>query len=209
MTEIIPSILVKTKEEFLEKIIAIEPYASQAHIDIADGIFVPNMTIDGIEEVEEVETSLQFGVHLMVSKPENHIQRWLQTPAEKFAFHIEATQKAAEIINAVKEAEKLAGIALNPGTPVSAIEPYIEQVDFVHFLTVEPGFGGQEFILDCLPKVEEVRKIFKKDIEVDGGINELVSADIIRKGANIIVAGTSVFGSKNYAEAIKKLRGGM
>src|SRR3989344_6597756 len=117
MIEIIPSILVKTGEELLEKITAIEPYVERTHLDIADGIFVPNMTILGFEEVESLDTNLKIEVHLMVSKPENHIVRWLETPADKFIFHIEATSKAQEVIDAVKETDRTVGIALNPQTP--------------------------------------------------------------------------------------------
>ena len=94
MTEIIPSILVKTREELIEKVIAVEPYVDRIHLDIADGIFVPNITISGFEEIEDLDTDLKIGVHLMVSKPENHIVRWLETPADQFIFHIEATEKA-------------------------------------------------------------------------------------------------------------------
>src|SRR3989344_7478364 len=105
MTEIIPSILVKTKEELLEKISAVERLVDRVHLDIADGIFVPNMTIPGFSEVETIETTLKFSAHLMVSKPENHIVRWLGTPADSFAFHIEATSQVLSVIEKIREAE--------------------------------------------------------------------------------------------------------
>ena len=155
MIEIIPSILVKTREEMIEKITAVEPYVERIHLDIADGIFVPNMTILGLEEMDELDTKLKIGVHLMVSKPENHIGHWVETPADKFIFHIEATSKAQEVMDAVKEADKSVGIALNPQTPVSKIEPFIDQVDFVHFMTVEPGFYGGKFVDSAVEKIKD------------------------------------------------------
>ena len=150
MTEIIPSILVKTKEELLEKISAVEQLVERVHLDIADGIFVPNMTIAGFTEIENIETSLKFGVHLMVSKPENHVVRWLGTPADSFSFHIESTNQVMAVIEKLREAEKEVGLALNHKTPLSAIEPYINEIDFVHFMTVEPGFYGGEFMEEVL-----------------------------------------------------------
>ena len=205
--EIIPSILVKTKEEFLEKVIAIEPYVARAHIDIADGIFVPNMTIDGIEEIEEAETSLQFGVHLMVSKPENHIHRWLQTPADRFAFHIEATKKCGEIIGEIKEAEKIAGIALNPKTPISEIEPYIDLLDFVHFMTVEPGFYGSKFIDPVLDKIRDFHYFYPdKPIQVDGAVDPETAPKLINAGVSLLVVGSYIWENHDAGKAIETLR---
>jgi ribulose-phosphate 3-epimerase len=207
MIEIIPSILVKSKEEFLEKVVAIEPYAQYAHIDIADGIFVPNMTIDGIEEIEEVETSLIFGVHLMVSKPENHIHRWLQTPAEKFIFHIEATKKAAEIIGETKEAEKQIGVALNPKTPVSEIESIVDLVDFVHFMTVEPGFYGGKFQENVIDKITDFHYFYPdKQIYVDGSVNVENISKLINAGVSNLVVGNYIWESGDVGKAIEMLK---
>jgi ribulose-phosphate 3-epimerase len=205
--EIIPSILVKTKEEFLEKVIAIEPYVERAHIDIADGIFVPNVTIDGIDEIESVETSLQFGVHLMVSKPENHIHRWLQTPAERFVFHVEATKKALDIIGEIKEAEKLAGIALNPKTPISEIEPFIDILDFVHFMTVEPGFYGSKFEESVLDKIRDFHYFYPdKPIEVDGAITPETAPKLIDAGVTLLVVGSYIWQNHDAGKAIENLK---
>jgi len=207
MAEIIPSILVKTKEDFLEKVIAVEPYAKYAHLDIADGIFVPNITIDGIGEIEEIETSLIFGVHLMVSKPENHIHRWLQTPAERFAFHIEATKKAAEIIGEAKEAEKLIGVALNPKTPVSEIETIIDLVDFVHFLTVEPGFYGGKFEESVVDKIADFHYFYPdKQIQVDGAVDPDNITKLINAGASNLVVGSFIWESGDVGKAIENLK---
>ncbi|MGD0977092.1 MAG: ribulose-phosphate 3-epimerase [Minisyncoccia bacterium] len=205
--EIIPSILVKTKEEFLDKVITIEPYADQAHIDVADGIFVPNMTIDGVEELEEVESSLRFGVHLMVSKPENHIHRWLQTQVERIVFHIEATKKSREIIDAAKEGEKLIGIALNPKTPVSEIEPFVDSVDFVHFMTVEPGFNGGAFVDSVIDKISDFHYFYPdKEIEVDGGVTPETAPRLIAVGATLLVVGSYIWQNHDAGKAIENLK---
>lgn len=207
MAEIIPSILVKTKEEFLERTIAIEPYAGQAHLDIADGIFVPNVTIGGFEELEELESSLVFGVHLMVSKPENHIHRWLQTPADRIVFHVESTRKANEVISAAKEAEKLIGIALNPKTPVKEIEPYVDLVDFVHFMTVEPGFYGSKFEESVVDKISDFHYFYPdKEIQVDGAVTPETMPQLIAAGAKLLVVGSYIWEHKDAGKAIETLK---
>lgn len=207
MVEIIPSILVKTKEEFLSKILAVENLTERVHLDIADGIFVPNMTISGFEEVESIETTLEFEAHLMVSKPENHIVRWLETPVDTFTFHIEATQKAQEIIEKAKEAEKRIGIALNPETPISAIEPFVNQIDFVHFMTVEPGFYGSKFVEAVLDKISDFHYFYPdKPIVADGGINPETAEKTIQAGANTLIVGSYIWNSKDIAKALTELK---
>ena len=207
MIEIIPSILVKTREELLEKITAVEPYAERAHLDIADGIFVPSMTILGLEELEGLDTNLKIGVHLMVSKPENHIGHWLETLSDKFIFHIEATSRAQEVIDAVKEADKSIGIALNPQTPVSKIEQFIDQVDLVHFMSVEPGFYGGKFIDAVIEKIKDFHFLYPdKPIEVDGGITPETAPKLTEVGATMLVAGSYIWESKDIAKAINNIR---
>lgn len=207
MTEIIPSILVKNREELVEKILAVEPYVERVHLDIADGIFVPNITILGFEEAETIETDLKIGVHLMVSKPENHIVRWLKTPADEFVFHIEATQKAQEIIDTIKEADKLAGIAINPQTPTDSIKPFIDFIDFVHFMTVEPGFYGGEFVESVLEKIADFHYFYPdKPIEVDGGVDPDTVPKLVQAGASILVAGSYIWESEDIGRAIEELK---
>jgi ribulose-phosphate 3-epimerase len=207
MAEIIPAILVKTKEELLAKISIVEPYVERVHLDIADGIFVSNITIAGFEEIEELKTDLKMEVHLMVSKPENHIVHWLSSPADKFIFHIEATDRAQEVIDAAKESDKSIGVALNPQTPVSAIESIIDQVDLVHFMTVEPGFYGGKFVDLVVDKIKDFHFYYPdKLIEIDGGITPETAAGLIDAGASLLVVGSYIFESQNPAKAIAKLR---
>lgn len=207
MIEIIPSILVKTRQEMIDKLVIIEPYADKVHLDIADGIFVPNITIAGPEEVETAETSLNIGVHLMVSKPENHIARWLETPVDSLLFHIEATQRTQEVINAVKEGERSVGIALNPKTLVSAIEPFIDQVDFVHFMTVEPGFYGGKFVESVLDKISDFHYFYPdKPIQVDGSINPETVPKLVQAGASLLIVGSYIFENSDAGKAIEDLK---
>ncbi len=207
MAEIITSILVKTKAEMLEKIMAVEGHCERVHLDVADGIFVPNMTISGFEEVEEIETTLKIGAHLMVFKPENHVPRWLETPVDKIIFHIEATKKALEVVVAIKEGERKVGVALNPSTPLLAIEQIVNDVDFIHFMTVEPGFYGGKFIESVVEKITDFHYYYPdKPIEVDGGINLDNAPELIKAGASMLVIGSDIWNSKDLAEEIKMLK---
>lgn len=207
MPEVIPSILVKTGEELAEKIMAIEPHVERVHLDIADGIFVPNMTILGFEETEELDTNLKIEIHLMVSKPENHIVRWLETPADRFIFHVEATTQAQKVIDAVKEVDKQIGVALNPQTPVAKIEPFIDQIDFVHFMTVEPGFYGGKFVDSVIDKIKEFHFLYPdKPIEIDGGITPDTMLRLVEAGASMLVVGSYIWESENKGVAIEKLK---
>jgi len=207
MVEIIPSILVKTKEEFLNKILAVENLTERVHLDIADGIFVPNMTISGFEEVESIETSLKIEAHLMVSKPENHVIRWLETQVDSLIFHIEATQKATEIIEKAKEADRRIGVALNPETPISALAAFIDQIDFVHFMTVEPGFYGGQFVESVLDKMSDFHYFYPdKPISVDGGVNLETAPKLIQAGANTLIVGSYIWNSKDVAQAIEEIK---
>lgn len=207
MTEIIPSILVKTKEELLEKISAVERLTERVHLDIVDGIFAPNMTIEGFSEIETVETSLKFRVHLMVSKPENHAIRWLTTRADSFTFHIESTGQPLYVIEKIREAEKEVGLALNPDTPLSAVEPFINEVDFIHFMTVAPGFYGSEFVEEVLDKMSDCRYFYPdKPIVADGGVTPETAPKLVQAGASVLIAGSYIFKNGNPEKALGQLR---
>lgn len=170
--EIIPSILVKTREEFEARVRLIESHFPSAQLDVADGIFVPNTTYDGFADVESLETPLMYGVHLMVSKPENHVTRWLELPrVNEICFHVEATTKHLEMISAVRESDASLGIVLNPKTPWKDIEPCVDLVDFVQFMTVEPGFNSAPFVPEVIEKISDFHFNYPdKPIYVDGGV---------------------------------------
>lgn len=206
---IAPSILSANFAKLGEEIKAVENSgADWIHIDIMDGHFVPNLTIGPVvvKSIRPV-TKLPLDVHLMIENPEKYVESFVKAGADIITFHIEARGDPREVIKLIRYFKKKVGLSIRPKTGLEAIEPILSMVDMVLIMTVEPGFAGQEFMLEVLPKIEALRKIFRKDIQVDGGINESTASEARSNGANVIVAGTAVFGAKNYAEAIKKLRG--
>jgi len=206
---IAPSILSADFSKLGDEVKAVERAgADWIHVDVMDGHFVPNITMGPlvVKAIRPV-TKLPIDVHLMIKEPERYIESFSKAGADIITFHVESDGDPKEIVRLIKYFKKKAGVSIKPGTDLKKIEAILPMVDMVLVMTVEPGFGGQEFIFDCLPKIEEVRKIFKKDIEVDGGINASYAAEVITKGANVIVAGTSIFGTKDYAAAIKGLKG--
>ncbi len=182
--------------------------ADWIHIDVMDGHFVPNITM-GPAVVKSIRpvTKLPLDVHLMIKNPEKYIESFVKAGSDIITFHIEAEEDPREIIKLIRYFKKKVGVSIRPRTGIESIKTILPMVDMVLVMSVEPGFGGQEFMSESLSKIEELKKIFKKDIEVDGGVNSETVSEIIKKGANIIVAGTSVFGTKDYAGAIKRLRG--
>jgi len=208
MAEIIPAIIAKSFEELEEKIRAVEPYVDRIHLDIMDGLFVPNQTIDGAEELKNLETELKIEVHLMVQKPENHIPKWLETRVDKFLVHFESTAKFQEAINLVKNDDKTFGAVLNPETSHDTLRDFTDQLDLVQFMTVHPGAYGGKFVEEVLDKMTDFH-FFYPDIiiQVDGGVTLQTAPKIIQAGASVLVSGSYIFGSSNVQEAIKNLQG--
>lgn len=200
MNILAPSILAADFWKLGEQIREVEKAGIQyLHIDVMDGVFVPAISY-GMPVIASIRerTPLFFDVHLMIDKPERYVETFAKLGADLLNFHLEATDNAAGVIEQIRRTGKKVGITIKPGTPVSALEPYLELVDLVLVMTVEPGFGGQVWIPECLDKLREVRRIVTErnlnlDIEVDGGINFDNIESAVAAGANIIVSGTTVF----------------
>jgi len=180
--------------------------ADMLHIDVMDGHFVPNISI-GIPVVSSIKkiTKLPLDVHLMIENPERYIEAFAKAGADVITFHIEAAKHAHRLVQQIKGLGIKVGVSLNPATHISSIEHIKNDVDMILVMTVNPGFGGQEFIEAMLPKISSLSE-GKAEIQVDGGIGPQNIAKVISAGANIIVAGSSIFGAPSPAEAIKELR---
>lgn len=187
--------------------------AKWVHIDVMDGHFVPNITI-GAPVVKSLRkaTNLVLDVHLMISEPKKYVNDFIEAGADIITFHYESqSDLTLEIINEIKSAGKLAGLSIKPKTPASAIEKFIPYLDMVLIMTVEPGFGGQKFMHDCVSKIADVKefaRIYGKNdlyIQVDGGINDISAKICTKMGANSLVAGSYIFNSDNIDLAIKSL----
>jgi len=214
MAIIAPSILSANFAALAEDIVDVDRSgADWIHIDVMDGHFVPNLTF-GPLVVGAVRsyTKLPFDVHLMIERPEAYIPDFVAAGADRITVHAEACTHLHRVVHMVKEAGLPAGVALNPATPLSAIEHVLGDIDLVLIMTVNPGFGGQRFIPGSLPKLRQLRAMLeangRKDIhvQVDGGINAETSPLVREAGADVIVAGNAVFTEKDRAAAIAALR---
>jgi ribulose-phosphate 3-epimerase len=214
MRKIAPSILSADFTKLGEEIEAVEAAgADYIHIDVMDGHFVPNITVGPliVKAAREV-TNLPSDVHLMIENPERYIDDFVTAGSDFITVHVETVKHLHRLLGVIKDAGIKAGAALNPATPLSSIQHVLHTMDMVVLMTVNPGFGGQSFISEVLPKIEELRSLLDKkglevDIEVDGGITVENIAQVARAGANVFVAGNAVFGSPNYAETIALMRG--
>jgi ribulose-phosphate 3-epimerase len=187
--------------------------ADYIHVDVMDGHFVPNITI-GAPVVASIRavTGLPLDVHLMIEHPERYVSQFIDAGADIITVHVEASAHLQATIRLIKESGARAGVSLNPATPLGAVEEFLRQVNLVLVMSVNPGFSGQSFIPETLPRIESVRKILDDrglgaELEVDGGINADNAPDIVKAGATVLVAGNSVFrAQEGISGAMKKLR---
>jgi len=174
-----------------------------------DGIFVPNLTF-GMKFVKDCRkhSTLVFDVHLMIDRPERYVTQFVQAGADIVTFHVEATSDVAGTIKLVKDAGAKVGISICPDTPVDVIAPYLNDVDMALVMTVHPGFGGQKLIADATQKIAQI-KAYSPNllVQVDGGVTTQNVGSLLSLGADVIVAGSSVFNAPDMAQAIKDLRG--
>jgi ribulose-phosphate 3-epimerase len=213
MKLIAPSILSADFSKLGDQIKSVEDAgADWIHVDVMDGHFVPNITMGPmiVEAVRNV-TSLPIDVHLMIENPERYIQDFATAGATMISVQVEACVHLNRTIQLIKESGAQAGIVLNPSTPLSSIEWTLEYVDFVLLMSVNPGFGGQAFIPNTLQKIRDLRKMIQDRglstlIEIDGGVNEETIAEISAAGADVFVAGSAIFGRKDYKKAIDSFK---
>ena len=214
MTKIAPSILSADFACLGQEIRSIET-ADYLHCDVMDGLFVPNISI-GIPVLESVRkiTDMTLDVHLMIDRPHRYVERFADAGADLVVFHLEADapEDIRDALRTVRARGKRAGLAVKPATPAEDLIPYLSELDLALVMTVEPGFGGQRFMEDMLPKVELLRKTVDREglpceIEVDGGVNPATAALCRAAGADVLVAGSDVFRAADRAARIAQLRG--
>ncbi len=213
MVLIAPSILSADGGRLSEEIAAVEKAgADWIHVDVMDGHFVPNITMGpGIISALRKTTKLPFDVHLMIENPENYIESFAKAGADIITIHVEAVDNLLRMIDLIKNCGKKAGVSLNPDTPLKRIENIVSEIELLLVMAVNPGFGGQKFMENTLPKITKACQMLKglpnkPLLEVDGGVNLQNIKSIVEAGAQVIVAGASIFGSGDYYKTIAALK---
>jgi len=211
---IAPSILSADFGRLAEEVRAVEAAgADWIHVDVMDGRFVPNITLGPvIVEAVKKATRLPLDVHLMIVEPEKYLEAFVKAGAQWLTVHAEACPHLHRTLQQIRQLGAHPAVVINPATPLSAVEEALPFADMVLLMSVNPGFGGQSFIEETVGKVARLRKMIsagklKVEIEVDGGINAQTAKKVVEAGASVLVAGSAVFGAKDYAQAIRSLRG--
>jgi len=210
---IAPSLLAADFTRLREEVRGVERGgADRLHLDVMDGHFVPNITFGPpvVAAVRKI-TRLILDAHLMIAQPENFLEAFASAGADMITLHVEATRGLHGLLERIRAMGLKAGISLKPKTPLGRVLPYLRQVDLLLIMTVEPGFGGQSFMPDMLPKIRAARKALDRralpaDIAVDGGITLRTAGEAVRAGANVLVAGTAIFGQPGPAQIIRRLK---
>jgi ribulose-phosphate 3-epimerase len=213
MKKIAPSILSADFSRLGEEIRAVEAGgADYIHVDVMDGRFVPNITIGPlVVEAARKVTGLPLDVHLMIAQPDLYVPAFAEAGADIIVVHAEASTHLHRTVQLIRSFGKKAGVALNPATPLNCLEYILEDLDLVLLMTVNPGFGGQSFIEACIPKIHALRGMLDKrgletELEVDGGVKTDNIERISHAGADVFVAGSAVFGGRDYAATITELK---
>jgi ribulose-phosphate 3-epimerase len=214
MVKIAPSILSADFSKLGEEILAVEQGgADYIHIDVMDGHFVPNITIGPliVEAIRPI-TKLPLDVHLMIENPDQFVEAFVKAGADYITVHVEACRHLHRTIQSIKSYGIKAGVVLNPATPVESIQHIIGDIDMVLLMSVNPGFGGQKFIPEVLPKIIKVKEMAELkgidlEIEIDGGVNSETAKLCMDAGANVLVAGSAIYNEEDYTKAISQIRG--
>ncbi|MGN1095493.1 MAG: ribulose-phosphate 3-epimerase [Eubacteriales bacterium] len=212
MIKISPSILACDFSHLSEEIKRVDKFSDYLHVDVMDGEFVPNISF-GMPVIKSIRgvSDIIFDVHLMIDRPERYIEEFVKVGSDIITIHFESTKDPAAALKMIKSYGKKAGISIKPGTDVKVLLPLLPLCDLVLIMTVEPGFGGQKFMEDMMGKVSYLREIINREkydieIEVDGGINDKTAAVCAAAGANVLVAGSSVFSASDAEKAIFDIR---
>ena len=213
MIKIAPSILSADFAKLGEEVKEVEAAGAELiHIDVMDGHFVPNITMGPIVvEALRPITQLPLDVHLMIENPDNYIEQFAKAGADYISVHVEACRHLHRTIQLIRSFGVKSGVVLNPHTPIESIQHVLEDIDFVLFMTVNPGFGGQKFISSVVPKIEALSKIIKErglsiEIEVDGGITAETIGLCAKAGATMFVAGSAIYNKDDRAKAIQEIK---
>jgi ribulose-phosphate 3-epimerase len=210
-TEFAPSLLASDFSQLKEQLLLIKD-ADYLHLDVMDGVYVPNITFGpGLIKSIKKHTKLPFDTHLMITKPERYVEDFAKAGSDILTVHLEATDHIHRVIQMIKDQGIKAGVSLNPATTVETLEYLLPELDQVLIMSVNPGFGGQSYIPQMTEKIAKLNKIIEANnydckIEVDGGIKTHNLKEIVKAGADIIVAGSAIFGAENPAEALAKMR---
>ncbi|MCX6094270.1 MAG: ribulose-phosphate 3-epimerase [Candidatus Bipolaricaulota bacterium] len=204
-----PSLLAADFADLYREAMSVAPLASSLHWDVMDGHFVPNLTFGPpVVNALRKKLDLPFVIHLMIDHPVEYTPQFDVRPMDTIIVHVESTDGADRALDAVQAAQAHAGISFRPATPIDRLEPYFDRVSTVLVMSVEPGFGGQSFLPDSLTRIRELtRRIGERPIEiaVDGGIQVGNVRDVVRAGADVIIAGSAVFGAKDRLAAMRQL----
>jgi len=214
MVKIAPSILSADFANLGDEVRRVERAgADWVHVDVMDGVFVPNITIGpGVVKSIRPHTRLPLDVHLMIVRPENFVEPFAKAGADLITIHLEASECIKETLLRIRELGKGAGISINPGTPFERVRPFMEHVDLLLVMTVNPGFGGQPFMPECLDKIRKARQYVDRhglmtEIEVDGGINAKTGRSSVEAGASVLAAGNALFGAPDMRKEIADWKG--